>query len=894
MLHCSRLFALLALLILTNPAQAQNVYTWSSPGTSAWLTASSWNGGVPGANDIAHFGPFPISVATGVGINMNGATNNGPNNQAVGAIDIHGRLSNFLIGNSSGVAAGTLTLNGATVDGIDDTILANRSPGTTFTIQNTQGGGTQTMTLALGSNFGPSTPAVIQAVSGSSMLINVNITELTAGTGINVRGGGLVVFGGSNSFTGPVTLTSGIAQFNSLAAFGGGAYTIDVGSSDVLGFGYVVSAADIAARVAANPAGTIAFGNGVTIADDLDFSTGALSSSTVSLGSTSTATYSATLTPHGTTYRLGGGGGTLTISSNLTDDGATPRSVEMVRAGTVILTGTNSYTGDTLASGGTLQFNSTGAIGGSGANVKATTGGAVGFNFAGVQAVLNSRVDPTTTGAIAIGTASAAEAINFNTAGLEFASFGAAGTVTYSGTLTPFSDTYRLGGSGNLTVSSALAGAGYKLEVVGPGRVILTSTNVNINGGTTIHAGATLQLGVNGTTGFVQGNIVNNGTLQLNRSGSPTFGTVSNPFNISGSGNLELAQTGTAQNTLTLAGNNSYTGSTSILTGLISAGSTTAFGNNSAMSILSTSATLDLKGFVVSLGSLAGAGTVTSSVAGGQLTVGGDNTTTNYNGRIAASLSLIKTGTGSFVLSNPNVAAGTYSNFSGGTTVNQGGLYVLGGNASFSGAGIGNVVVNGGTFGGTGFVVPTLGNTLTVNSTGSIRGGTPAEVLGVGALPTGTLTVGSSVFVNGGILAVDLGGTDDENSILSVIGASNSLNFNVGTEMAPTPFFITLLNDQSLVVDQPYTMTIATSAGGFFRNGDPATTFTHGTDFQLDSSNYSFTNITLEVSGSNLVLGFTPSVVPEPSQLLLVGAFLMAALRTRRSRLAASIGPPQQ
>ena len=72
----------------------------------------------------------------------------------------------------------------------------------------------------------------------------------------------------------------------------------------------------------------------------------------LSLGASGNVTYSGTLTPSGTTYHLGGGGGTLTFSPAIT--GAT--SLIVSGPGAVVLTGTNTYTGGTTVSGGTLDF----------------------------------------------------------------------------------------------------------------------------------------------------------------------------------------------------------------------------------------------------------------------------------------------------------------------------------------------------------------------------------------------------------------------------------------------------------------------------------------------------------------------------------------------------------
>ena len=58
---------------------------------------------------------------------------------------------------------------------------------------------------------------------------------------------------------------------------------------------------------------------------------------------------------------------------------------------------------------------------------------------------------------------------------------------------------------------------------MGSGTTIFTYNNP-YSGVTTVHAGSTLQLGNGGTSGAVGGDVVNNGTLVFNQSGTVTYG----------------------------------------------------------------------------------------------------------------------------------------------------------------------------------------------------------------------------------------------------------------------------------------------------------------------------------------------------------------------------------
>ncbi|MBY9045578.1 autotransporter-associated beta strand repeat-containing protein, partial [Pseudomonas fluorescens] len=118
--------------------------------------------------------------------------------------------------------------------------------------------------------------------------------------------------------------------------------------------------------------------------------------------------------------------------------------------------------------------------------------------------------------------------------------------------------------------------------------------------------------------------------------GDPTYNVLTgNTVNLSGllsgSGDVVVNNQGGYAGPLVLSGLNTYTGPTMVEAGTLQAGSTSAFGNNSAMTVLG-GAVLDLGGFSNAVGSLAGAGTVTNSGGAAVLTAGGDNSSTVFSG----------------------------------------------------------------------------------------------------------------------------------------------------------------------------------------------------------------------------------------------------------------------
>src|SRR5258706_9248088 len=95
-----------------------------------------------------------------------------------------------------------------------------------------------------------------------------------------------------------------------------------------------------------------------------------------------------------------------------------------------------------------------------------------------------------------------------------------------------------------------------------------------------------------------------------------------------GSGTVSLTKAGTG--TLTLSGVNTYTGVTTISAGTLKNGAAGVIADTSAVVVTGT---YDLNHFDETIGSLAGAGLVTSSSAGAvTLTAGGNNSSTTFSG----------------------------------------------------------------------------------------------------------------------------------------------------------------------------------------------------------------------------------------------------------------------
>src|SRR5204863_7689951 len=124
------------------------------------------------------------------------------------------------------------------------------------------------------------------------------------------------------------------------------------------------------------------------------------------------------------------------------------------------------------------------------------------------------------------------------------------------------------------------------------------------------------------------------------------IGTISS---IIGTGTGTVTKNGAG--TWTLFGTNTYTGATTVNGGTLLAGAINTLPSQTALTV-ATGATFDLNNFTQSIGSLAGAGSVTLGTVGtATLTTGNDNTSTDFSGVISGMGdpllgALIKVGTG--------------------------------------------------------------------------------------------------------------------------------------------------------------------------------------------------------------------------------------------------------
>ena len=307
-----------------------------------------------------------------------------------------------------------------------------------------------------------------------------------------------------------------------------------------------------------------------------------------------------------------------------------------IGSGTLALTRSNTYTGNTTISGGTLQLGD-GSSGddGSLASASIIDNGTLTYDLDGSESY---------SGVIS------------GSGSLALAGYGTlllSGTNAYTGGTTVWSAT--------LEAASTAALPGYS----SPGMV-------------SVDCGATLAVAVGGSADWNSDPGVSDdmGTLLANAdfapgavlgidTGDASGGSFSYAGSIGDSANGPLGLTKLGPNALVLSGYNTYSGPTEVVAGTLQAGAEYALSPSSDM-IVDNGATLDMNGFDNEVNTLSGGGTVENSASGTSvwLGVGNDTTGSTFTGTLTDAgggtglLGLAKLGGDTFTLAGINAFTG--------------------------------------------------------------------------------------------------------------------------------------------------------------------------------------------------------------------------------------------
>jgi autotransporter-associated beta strand protein len=333
----------------------------------------------------------------------------------------------------------------------------------------------------------------------------------------------------------------------------------------------------------------------------------------------------------------GTGGGALTGSAYTLQSG----TVSAILAGTgivtkntsgnVTLSGSNTFTGSTTISAGTLQVNTNNALGTAASGTTVANGAVLKLNN-----VNYSTAEPVTLNGSGIsnggaltnsGTSTFAGPIN---AATDATINAGGGTLNLTGGVSKNGTTLTIAGGGTVNITlNGITGSSPNSDLVVDGTTVVLSAASSYNGPTTIQNAGTLQLGGNNmlpsspqtamtintssifnlasysdgvasltgdSTSTIKNSVVGGtSTLTVNpASGSTTFAGVIAGTNGGSQGNIALQKNGTG--TLILTGTNTYSGATTINGGTLTAA------NNSGSALGSTSSVTVNSGGTILLG----------------------------------------------------------------------------------------------------------------------------------------------------------------------------------------------------------------------------------------------------------------------------------------------------
>ncbi len=624
------------------------------------------------------------------------------------------------------------TLDPASATGWDGTSLIKQGAGTLIlNAENTYTGGT---TISGGTLVATN----VDALGSGDVTDDATLELNTGGTFDNAIGGsGNVVksgadtltLSGSNSYTGGTTISGGTLVASNVEALGTGDVTNNA-TLELNTGGDFINNIGGTGRVEKSGDDTLTLSGSNTYTGGTLINGGTLVASNVEALGTGDVTDNAT----------------LALNTGGTFDNAISGSGQVVKSGdeTLTLSGTNSYTGGTTISGGTLVATNVEALGSGDVTDDATlelnTGGTFDNAISGSGQVVKSGDKMLT---------------------LSGANSYSGGTLISDGTLVA-SNVEALG-TGDVTNNATLAlntGGDFTNNISGSGQVVksgddtLTLSGANsYTGGTTISGGTLVATNVDA---LGTGDVTNSSTLELN-----TGGTFDNA--ISGSG--QVGKSG--DETLTLSGSNTYTGGTLISGGTLVATNVDALGTGD----VTDNATLEL------------------------------NTGGTFDNVISGSGQVVKSGDDTLTLSGAN-------SYTGGTLISGGTLVATSVEALGSGDVTDNAVLElntGGTFdnaiSGSGQVVKSGDKTLTLSGANSYTGGTTISggtlvASNVEALGSGDIDNYASLQLNASGQFVTANLTTHDNAI-TAIGAGSALRANTLTQEANSTLAVHLTDSNS-------------------------------------------------------------------------------------------------
>ena len=521
--------------------------TFNANSTGAFtISATSLNHSGSITNSGSSSGATTISGAIGAnvtGLNQNSSTSNliisAANAAFIGDTTLTSGVLNLR--NQNSLQNSVVNMNGGTITFGSAGALANVS----------LGGLAGSGNLNLNDTAG--TPAAVNLTIGNSntsyggntlnptysgALSNTNGNASLTKTGSNTQ-----TLAGTNTYTGNTTINAGTLQFGKVASLYNG-----------------TEASWTAAKVIVNSGGTLA----LNVGGVGEFSTANVSTILTNIGGS--VNNNGLRSGSAIGFDTSNAGGSFTITNNIANSSGTGGgaiALAKLGTGTLVLSGSNSYSGGTTISAGTLQIGN------------GSTAGSVSGNILNNSALVFNRSDNTTYSGIISGTGSVTQS-GVNTLTLN-------GTNTYSGGTTISTGTLALGGgsgtvgNGSVSISN---GAALQLNnsadttlanaISGAGNIVHTSASVTTLSGSNTNTGA-VQSTAGGTLLFSGANALSTGITSLDATSNSTLSFVdgtTRTISLGSSGislnsaalSLDVDLSGSASDRLDFGGSASLTG----------------------------------------------------------------------------------------------------------------------------------------------------------------------------------------------------------------------------------------------------------------------------------------------------------------------------------------------
>ncbi len=370
--------------------------------------------------------------------------------------------------------------------------------------------------------FGTTGGAILQAEGTGALVLSGNITAVTSGAktltlagtstanntisgnvtngvgtiALSKTGSGRWNLSGTNTYSGNTTLSAGTLGLGSDAALGSGNFLLGTGTLASVGGPRTVSNTTL---LNGNP--SIAAGSNITFSGNVTNNNGNRVF-TVNSGASAQFTNQILLSQNTTNRNLTfTGAGNSVVTGNITNGPSAASAVTKQGSGLLILSGNNSYGGNTTVSGGTLEMRSANALGSAAAPTIVASGATLTTNGTFTSA---ERLQIAGTG---VGGGGALRHIGGSATFTGNVTLAASSNITStSGTLTfapPSGDAIvgsyalNIGGAGDLVLQRRYNIGSGSLLKTGSGRLVLDSTAVSATSGNVTVAGGVFE--VNGS-----------------------------------------------------------------------------------------------------------------------------------------------------------------------------------------------------------------------------------------------------------------------------------------------------------------------------------------------------------------------------------------------------------